>query len=54
MKINKCTWFTAALAAVLVTVTAPAFAQGSYVDPFTEAFVAGRQVEGEGLTVIAR
>ena len=35
MKMNKCAWSTAALAAVLVTATTPVFAQGSYVDPFT-------------------
>ena len=32
---NTCAWATAALAAVLLATTAPAFAQGSYVDPFT-------------------
>ncbi len=35
MKMNRCTWFTAALAAILVTTTTTVFAQGSYVDPYT-------------------
>ena len=34
MKMRQCAWFAAALAAALVTTTAPAFAQGSYVEPF--------------------
>src|SRR5882724_6301464 len=34
MKMRQCAWFAAALAAALVTTTAPAFAQGSCVEPF--------------------
>jgi len=32
---NRYACFTSTLAAVLVTAAAPAFAQGSYVDPYT-------------------
>ena len=49
MKINKCTLFIAALSAILVTTTAPVFAQGSYVDPFTlKSRAPGKAVAREG------
>jgi len=47
--VNTCTWATAALAAVLLATTAPAFAQGSYVDPFTlKNRAPGKAVAREG------
>jgi hypothetical protein len=49
MKRNQCTRFTAALAVVLATTTAPVYAQGSYVDPFVlKNRAAGKAVVREG------
>jgi hypothetical protein len=46
---HRCIWFIAALATVLLTMTAPVFGQGSYVDPFTlEKRAAGKAVERDG------
>src|SRR6266581_2366823 len=49
MKTSEHTGFTAALAALLVATTAPVFAQGSYVDPFTlKNRVPGKTILREG------
>jgi hypothetical protein len=49
MKMNKRTWFTAALAAIILTTTAQVLAQGLYADPFTlKNRAPGNTVQREG------
>ena len=43
---HRCIWFIAALATVLLTMTAPVFGQGSYVDPWViQKRAAGQAVQ---------